>query len=325
MSPEMLRSVYNADAQAAICELTRNDGIATSGEAILNNPQAYEDVEIVFSTWGCPRLDDHFLDALPNLKALFYAAGSVRSFVTDAFWERDILLTSAYVANAVPVAEFTHASVIFALKRVWKQCNSLKMGKRYVPSGKPYGVYHGSRVGIISLGAIGRLVCEKLVQHDLEVCAYDPFAANSVFEELGVVRVSSLESLFATCDVVSLHAPWLKETEDLVTGAMLRSMPEDGTFINTSRGRIVDEAGMLEVLREREDLFAVLDLLQDESTFETNPLTSLPNVFITPHIAGSESLERHRMGAWAVEECRRYLVGEPPKVGLDKASAARLA
>ena len=82
---------------------------------------------------------------------------------------------------------------------------------------------------------------------------------------------------------------------------------------------------MLEVLRERSDLFAVLDLLKDESTFHTHALTSLPNVFITPHIAGSKGHECHRMGALAVEECRRYLSGEPPVTALNQRSAERLA
>jgi len=318
-------AIYNADALNAVRHLTKNDGKVYSAEDILAQPEAFADVEIVFSGWGAPLLDEAFLSALPALKAFFYGAGSVRNMVTDAFWARDIILTSAYTANAVPVADFTMASVIFALKRAWTRCQWLKSGIAPDSSRQVQGVYHGSKVGIISLGAIGQLVCERMTNLDLDVFAYDPYADDSLFEKLKVVRVDCLEDLFPQCDVVSLHAPWLPQTENLITESMLSSLPDRGTFINTSRGAIVDEPALLKVLRERQDLFAVLDLLQDETTFHTNPLTALPNVFITPHVAGSQGHECHRMGALAVEECRRFLNGEPLVTPLTRESAERLA
>jgi phosphoglycerate dehydrogenase-like enzyme len=319
-----LKLIYNSDTVQEICGLTANDGGAYGSEDILGHPQDFSDVEIIFSGWWAPVLDEALLNCLPNLKAFFYGAGSVRGIVTDAFWERQILLTSSYKANAVPVADFTMASVIFGLKSAWRHCASLKSG---VAAGavKSMGVYHGSKVGVISLGAIGQLVCERLTRLELDVSAYDPFAPDSLFEALGVQRVAKLEDLFSSCNVVTLHAPWLPETENLVTGKMIELLPNGATFINTSRGAIVEEAGMLEALKERPDLFAVLDLLQDEKTFHTNPLTALPNVFITPHIAGSQGYECHRMGSFAVEECRRYLNGEPPITGITREIAKHLA
>lgn len=318
-------TIYNAHAVSEIQKLTENDGRIHWVDEVHANPAAYSDVEIIFSGWGAPKLDTALLDAFPNLKAFFYGAGSVRTFVTDAFWERDIILTSAYKANAVPVADFTMASVIFALKRAWTRCQRLKEGIKPDHSKSVQGVYHGSKVGIISLGAIGQLVCERLTNLDLDVFAYDPYADESLFESLGVTRVEKLEDLFPLCDVVSLHAPWLPQTENLVTGPMLKSLPERGSFINTSRGAIVDEPAMYEVLKARPDLFAVLDLVQDETTYHTNPLTALPNVFITPHVAGSQGHECHRMGSYVVEECRRYLKGEPQVTQLTRESAAHLA
>ncbi|MGZ0708994.1 hydroxyacid dehydrogenase [Coraliomargarita sp. W4R53] len=318
-------AIYNAAALSLVGQLTENDGQIYSAKDILANPGAFADVEIIFSGWGAPVMDEVLLTALPALKAFFYGAGSVRKIMTDAFGSRGIILTSAYQANAVPVADFTMASVIFALKRAWTRCLRLKEGEAPRFSKEVPGVYHGSKVGIISLGAIGQLVCERLTNLDLDVFAYDPYADESLFEELKVTRVDRLEDLFPMCDVVTLHAPWLPQTENMVTGPMLKSLPDRGTFINTSRGAIVDEPAMLEVLQQRPDLFAVLDLLQDEETFHTNPLTTLPNVFITPHVAGSEGHECHRMGALAVEECRRYLNGEPQVTALTRESAERLA
>ena len=325
LGPGSKNQIYNPDAQKTLGELTENDGAVHSREQILSQPDAYADVEIGFSGWGSPVLDAELLEALPNLKAYFYGAGTVRGFVTDAFWERDILLTSAYKANAVPVAEYTVSMINLSLKRVWHYLNKLPgkkedHGKSAIP-----GMYTGSRIGIISLGAIGQLVCQKLADHDVDVFAYDPYADASVFEACHARQVDALETLFADCDVVSLHAPWLPQTENLITGAHLESMREGATFINTSRGKIVDEPAMIEVLRKRPDLFAVIDVVQDESDYAGNPLADLPNAVLMPHIAGSMGRECHRMGAYVVEECRRYLNGDAPMIPISREAAKLLA
>lgn len=317
--------IYNDRAFSEIKKLTDNDGTVISADAVLRGPEKYADVEIVFSGWGAPQMDEELLAALPNLKAFFYGAGSVRHLLTDAFWERDILLTSAYQSNAVPVAEYTVSSIVFALKQAWRQAQRLRAGVDCQSKVAMLGAYHGSRVGIVSLGAIGRLVCEKLARMELDVFAYDPFASDKIFSDYNVTRVDSLEALFLSCHVVSLHAPWLPQTEGLITGDLLRSMPEGATFINTSRGAIVDEAAMVEVLKEREDLFAVIDVITDEKDYSAAPIARLPNVFLTPHLAGSVGNECHRMGASAVEECRRYLTGEPPITPISQEIAKTLA
>ena len=323
LTEDFLSAVYSDDTIAEIARLTDNDGRTHTPDEVLSNPANYEDVEIVFSTWGAPELDEKLLSALPSLKAFFYGAGSVRYFITDAFWKRDIRLTSAYTGNAVPVAEYTVASIVFSLKRAWAKNADLKRGvfeRMDVP-----GVYTGSRVGIISLGAIGRLVCQRLSAFSLDVIAYDPFANESVFEELSVKRAPSLEALFAECDVVSLHAPWLRETEGMITRKLLELLPNGATFINTSRGAIVDEKALIEVLKARPDLFAVIDVITDEKAYTASPLLNLPNAFLTPHIAGSGGRECHRLGDMALDECRRYLAGEPAMIPVTAENIVRMA
>jgi len=319
-------AIYNEQAITRIQAMTDNDGQVHTPESILENPDAYKDVSIVFSGWGAPVLDEALLSKLPSLKAFFYGAGSVRSFVTDAFWERNILLTSSYLANAIPVAQFTAATVVLSLKKFWYFQSTISAGIGYDDkrAGVP-GAYAGSRVGIISLGAIGRLVCERLAEMELDVYAYDPFASDDVYKACGAKRVDSLDALFRDCEVVSLHAPWLKETENMITGDLLRSMPDGATFINTSRGKIVDEAQMIEVLTARPEIYAVIDVTQSDVDYEKSPLAGLPNVALTPHIAGSMGRECHRMGAYAVEECSRFLTGKPPITGLDAVKVERMA
>ena len=322
---DSLKFVYNTSSIQQIKEMTDNDGNLHTRESILGNPSAYQDVDIVFSSWGCPLFDEELLNALPSLKALFYAAGSTRGFITDSFWERDILLTSAYQMNAIPVAEFTEATITLSLKRFWHYMTALQNGENGDSQQTIQGMYHGSRVGIISLGAIGQLVCQKLKHLDLDVVAFDPFASHDLFYACGAEKSETLEAIFETCDVVSLHTPWLPSTEGMITGDHLRSMSHGTTFINTSRGMVVDEPAMIEVLRERPDITAILDVIQDEANRHSSPLRDLPNAILTPHIAGSKGRECFRMGAEVVKECERFLAGKEPITPVTKEKMALIA
>jgi phosphoglycerate dehydrogenase-like enzyme len=334
--PTKLRSIYLLDPVAkgliysdaavrAISMLTSNTGENFTAEDIMGRADAFSDVAIVFSGWGCPELGERLLSALPGLRAVFYGAGSVRSLLTAAFWERDILLTSSYRANAIPVAEYTVASVIFALKGAWQVNQRIRQGDPYANEARGAGAYKGSRVGVISLGAIGQLVCQKLRQAEVDVMAYDPVASPRLFEEFDVARAQTLKEIFSRCEVVTLHAPLLPQTERMITGSLLASMPRGGVFINTSRGNIIDEESMIQVLGERPDLFAVLDVLADESDYGASALARMPNVFLTSHLAGSIGRECFRMGDMAVEECRRYLGRESALAPVTRQAAQFMA
>lgn len=324
--PQKFDAIYNQAAQHEIGRLTHNDGRIHTREMIQENPAAYQEVEMVFSGWGAPVFDEQLLAALPALKAIFYGAGTVKSWTTDALWDRDIMVTSAFEANAIPVAEYTVAAMVLGLKKAWTYSRNLANGiQRDRAKDYAIGVFDGSRVGIISLGAVGRRVCQMLQDYNIEIAAYDPFVADSLFEELGIQRMDSLDQLFRSSDVVSLHAPSLPSTEGLITKEHFQAMMAGATFINTARGAIVDETGMIEVLRERPDIFAVLDVITDEGRYHSSELARMDNVFLTPHIAGSLGRECHRMGLTAVEECRRYLAGETPIAQVTRSSIALMA
>lgn len=293
-------------------------------DEVAANPAILAEVEVIFSGWGAPVMDEAFLAAAPKLRAVFYGAGSIRGFATDAFWARGITVTSAYAMNAVPVSEFTLAAILFSLKNVWRYALGAKREGRF-PSRIPCAGAYGSKVGLVSLGMIGRLVRERLRPFDVEVLAYDPFVTREQAAAIGVEMVS-LDEIFRQCDAVSLHTPWLKETERMVTGAHFRSMKPGATFINTARGAVVCEDELIEVLTERPDLTALLDVTYpDEPPKPGSPLYSLPNVVLTPHIAGSMDFECRRMGQLMIEEFDRWSRGDSLKWGLTKEKAATLA
>jgi phosphoglycerate dehydrogenase-like enzyme len=292
-------------------------------ESIKRNPSVLNEADVIFSGWGCPVMDDLFLKNASNLKAVFYGAGTIKGFVTDEFWDRKIMITSAYAANAVPVVEFTLSQILYSLKRGWHYAFATKDDQKYPVKEEVPGGYR-STVGIISLGMIGRKVCELLKNFDVRVIAYDPFATQEDADQLNV-ELSSLKDLFRQCDVVSLHTPWIKETEGLITGDLFTEMKRNATFINTARGAIVRENEMIDVLRQRPDLYAVLDVTYPEPPIEGSPLYTLPNVVLTPHIAGSMSKECQRMGEYMLQELKRYIEGQPLKWSISQEKAAIMA
>jgi phosphoglycerate dehydrogenase-like enzyme len=301
-------NIYGEELGAAVAG--RLDLVApplTAG-ALASQPELLRDVEIIMGGWGMGAMDAKFLAAAPKLRAVFHGAGSIKGVVSEAFWQRNIHIVSAYTMNAVPVAEFTLATVLLSLKQVWKYAMGMQREHRFL---RKTGVMPGAfrtTIGLVSLGAIGRRVAEMLKGFDLKVIAYDPHCTPATAQALGIELVP-LDQIFRRSHVVSLHTPWLPETEGLITGAHFASMREGATFINTARGIIVREPEMIEVLRARPDLTAVLDVTKPEPPAADSPLFYLPNVVLTPHIAGAMDEECRRMGYFLVEELDRYLAG----------------
>lgn len=315
--------IYGPDEQAAIASQVHLLDVPLSRQECAERPDRLAAVECIFSGWGAPVMDEKFLAAAPKLQAVFYGAGSIRGFVTDAFWKRGIVVTSAYAANSIPVVEYTLATILLSLKHFWRHAAAAKSHNQSSRAMPVPGAYR-STVGVVSLGMIGRQVCERLRAHDVRVLAYDPFATPAQAAALNV-ELCSLAELFQSADVVTLHTPWLKETEGLITGTHFAVMKPGATFINTARGAVVRETELIEVLTNRPDLQAVLDVTYPEPPKPDSPLYTLPNVVLTPHIAGSMDNECHRMGHYMVEELRRYLAGQPLKWQISQELAAKLA
>lgn len=281
------------------------------------------EAEILVGSWGIPVLDRETLEAMPKLRVVLYGAGSVRGFVTDEFWRRDILLSSAASANAGPTAIFAEAMIILALKQTWFYLRRGVTDWAYLSDTASSGV-HAATVGIIGLSSVGRLVIKGLQRHELRILAFDPTVTAEEATRLGV-ELAELPELFERCDVVSLHAPLLPQTIGLVGADHLRRMKPHATFVNTARGAIVREAELVTVLKERPDLTALLDVTDPEPAPADSPLRKLPNAVLTPHIAGARHREIELVGGLVREELDRYLAGQPLRFALDRARVVRIA
>jgi phosphoglycerate dehydrogenase-like enzyme len=316
--------VYGAEEQRDLSRLVDFCGAPQTRESIQGNLPILAEAEIMLTSWGAPRLDHAFLEAAPKLRAVFHAAGSIRSFITPASWQRGIVVTCAANCNADPVADYTLAAILLGLRSFWRFAAGTRQGLGWGDHTRAIAGGYQSTVGLVSCGVIARKVLSRLASHDVKCIVYDPFVSEEDAAALGV-ELCSLEEVFSRADVVSLHTPELPGTRGMITGKLLGSMKPNATFINTARGAVVREAEMIETLWRRPDLQAVLDVCDPEPPAPDSPLLHLPNVVLTPHIAGSMGMECRRLGRCMVEEVRRYLAGEPLHWQVTEAEAARLA
>jgi phosphoglycerate dehydrogenase-like enzyme len=323
MYPNAAEEVYGGSLITEIAARVNLLAPVLSAEALIARPDLLKRVEVIFSGWGAPVMDQAFLEKAPRLRAIFYAAGTVRGWATDHVWERGIVVTTASAANAIPVADYTVAALFFSLKNGWHYALGAKRFATQLPRAPCTGAFR-SKVGLISFGMVARLVVERLKSSDLEILIYDPHVSPGQAAAAGVTLVS-LAEIFSACDVVSLHAPLLPETRGMIGREHFISMKPGATFINTARGEIVRENELIEVLANRGDLTAVLDVTAPEPPAENSPLYTLPNVVLTPHIAGSLGGECRRLGQVMVDEFDRWSRGEPLRWQLTREKAALMA
>lgn len=275
---------------------------------VLVNPKLLRDVDVILGGWLLPKFEMELLDAAPNLKAVFYSGGTVKGFVTDGFIERGIVLTNAQDQNGIPVAEYCLGAILLSTKQTWRNARLINSSGKWQKSGEIIGNYK-STVGIISLGTIGLKTLNLLKLFDFRIKVHCPFLTEQEALRIGVEK-ATLEEVFQTSDVISLHTPNLPETQGMIKGSHFRKMKPGATFINTARGVIVNQGEMLAALKERPDINAILDVLDPEPPLANEELLTLPNAFITPHIAGSQGNECRRLGQTAIDELRRFTKGE---------------
>lgn len=320
--PTVLLAVQ-PDLAARFFEKTVLARLAATCELIVSpDPRAHLSDEVrpllarsdaMITGWRTARVDEAVLDAAPRLRAIVHSAGSVREFVAAAAYDRDIVISSQAWVNAVPVAEYTLAMILLAGKGVMGAEQTYRARRSPLDPIEHLAERgnYGTTVGIIGASFVGRRVLDLLKPFDLEVLLYDPFVTDAEAESFGADRVG-LEALMARSSVVSLHAPLLPATRGMIDRRLLQLMPDGATFINTARGAIVVEDDLVAELGTGR-IRAVLDVTDPETPHADHPFWSMPQVTLTPHIAGAFGNELHRLGAAVADEIGRLANGQPLK------------
>jgi phosphoglycerate dehydrogenase-like enzyme len=262
--------------------------------------------EVLLTGWGAPSLPASVLRHAPRLRRVIHAGGGAGYLFPDGV--AGVETSDVGAANAIPVAELTLAMIIMANKDAFRARDLLRERRALIDREEEFPTAGNYRrtVGLVSASRIGRLVIDLLRPFPtLRVLVYDPFLTPDDAEGLGVEKVE-LADLARRSDVVSLHAPVVPDTVGMIDAGFLALMRDGATLINTARGVVVD-APALEKELVSGRINAMLDVTDPaEPLPPASPLYDLPNVFLTPHIAGSMGTELRRMGDWVAADLARY-------------------
>lgn len=264
------------------------------------------DCEVGVGSWRTPYPSAELLAACPKLRLWEHVAGTVKHMFGPHLHGRDLVIASCKTANADAVAEMTIGEIILGLRRVFPNAAANRAG----PAGKPAGLrlLWGSTVGVVGASEVGKRVISLLQSFGCSILLYDPFVSGEEAGAMGARLVGDLVELCASSDVITLHTPALPATEGLLGAREFKAMRDDAIFINTARGKCIDEAALVAELEEGR-LFAFLDVSAPEPPAADSPLRRLPNVVYTSHIAGPDT---PNLGHQAVNDIATFLAGGRP-------------
>lgn len=256
-----------------------------------HTPEAYEqlkekirDVDVMFCGWGVPSLGEDFYQSANALKVIAYTGGSVGDLANEPLRARpDITLLSGNPFFAESVAQGTILYMLMGLRNLYP---TLKETERTGWWRCPYNQgLEGKTVGLVSFGMIAKHVARML---QVFGCKVKVFSNHGISEEEAkkyCVEPASLEELFQTCDVVSIHSGMTAKTYHMINAPLLAMMKDGALLVNTARGAVIDEAALEEeVISGR--LRAVLDVFEVEPLPADSRLRGLSNVVIVPHCGG---------------------------------------
>ncbi len=232
----------------------------------------------------------------------------------DQATEHGIAVINTPDAPTISTAEFT----ITLLMGVAKSLPTIQADmRRNLLHSVPRPNYHAIelaelQMGLVGLGRIGGHVAKVALALGMRVHAYDPWLASERMRERGVQPQETLEALLARSDVVSLHLPLNDGTRKFMNAELFAQMKTGAIFLNASRGGLVDEAALLDVLDSGKLFGAGLDVSDPEPPLADNPLLTHERVILTPHIASSTGRGRHKLNEAALIHVRKVLRGERP-------------
>jgi phosphoglycerate dehydrogenase-like enzyme len=266
------------------------------------------DKDILLTGWGTPKLDSELLRG-SSVKLVAHTGGSVSLLLHMSVYDLGIKVASGNRYYAESVAEGTLAYILFALRKLDYFAAEVKKGEWPINAAAYNEGLLDQTVGVISLGAISRNLINmgKVFRIKFKVYSHRPNPETA--KELGF-EYASLEEIFSTCKVITLHTAQNAETYHMIDMPLLKLMRDGTVFINTSRGSVVNEAALIEELKTGR-FSAVLDVYDVEPLPQNSPLLKLDNVSLFPH-QGGPTLDRRRIvGEKMTDDIERFINGKP--------------
>ena len=270
------------------------------------------DVDVMFTQWGASAansgFDKDFYHAAKRLKMIAHTGGSVADLINEEMQKReDIVLLSGNRYYAESVAQGTICYMLLSQRRLYE---TLKETEK---NGWAYRTTHndglrGKTIGLVSFGMIAKELARMLRVFDCKVKVYSGHVVSAQEQEKYAVEACSLEELFSTCDIVSVHSGLTPKTYHMIDGKLLALMKEDALLVNTSRGAVIDEAALEKEVKSGR-IRAVLDVFEVEPLPMDSGLRNLDNVIIVPHNGGPTIDVRELVTLGLIDDVERYFNG----------------
>ena len=289
-------------------DLTRLDTL-TAGPDDLNRAVADAEFLMVFGA----RITPETLQAGKKLRLVNLLSAGFDSFPVAEAGELGIPVATASGTNAQGVAEMALTLMLSLYRHLTWLDSALRGGQWKVERAAGHDSYEieGKTIGIVGLGNIGAITA-RLVQGFRPTILYTDIEAKLDIEAKTGARRVDLDELLSESDIVTLHTPLDDSTRALIGRRELALMKRSAILINTCRGTVIDEAALLDTLRERRIWGAGLDVFEQEPTPADNPLLQLDNVVVAPHLAGQTAESYPRRAGIAFENMQRILDGKAP-------------
>ncbi len=260
------------------------------------------------------RVDAEFLDAAPGVKVIAHRAAGFDNVDVEECARRGVRVANSPRGVIEATADFAFGLLIAAARQMVQAVNATRRGEWRIwdPMAVPYlgdDVHHGT-LGIVGLGRIGSQVARRARGFDMRVVYYD-IARSQYEKDTGAEYVPDLHKMLGMADFVSVHVPLNKETRHIISAAELAAMKPTAILVNTSRGGTVDPKALYEALKKKQIQAAAIDVTEVEPIAPDDPLLTLDNLIISPHIAGGSKRARLEMDLLAAENVVAFLKGEP--------------
>ncbi len=258
------------------------------------------------------RVDAGLLAQAPRLVAVGRLGVGLDNIDLEACAARGVSVHPATGANVTAVAEYVVAATLLMLRGAYRSTDRVLAGEwpRTDLIGREAS---GKTLGIVGFGAIGRAVAKRAAALEIRVAAFDPMlpAADPAWRTPEVRRFDDLRGLLGACDVVTLHVPLTDATRHLIGKAEIAAMKPGACIVNTARGGVLDETAMGQALRAGKLDAAALDVFEDEPLPARSRLAEVPNLYLTPHIAGLTEEANARTGELIAARIRKALASVP--------------
>ncbi|TBL77812.1 hydroxyacid dehydrogenase [Paenibacillus thalictri] len=293
---QLIESAFNPVWNDKGCDLTEEE-----------LSELVEDAEIILTSWGSPILTDAMLEKAVKLRAIGHAAGTVKKRMPREVFDKGVRVYSAANRIAQSVGEHCLAVLLTIMKRL-PAFNAEIRQHNWKATGQKGRELAGSTVGIVSASSTARAFLKLLAPFKVNVLLYDPYLSEEAADKLHVRR-ASLEEVMS-CPVISIHAPALPATEQMITRDLIALIPDGAYLVNSSRGAVFDEEALIEELGTGR-FAAALDVFVKEPIRQDHPFLQMSNVLLTPHIAGA-SIEGHLALMYAVvQDMLAGFAGQP--------------